>query len=326
MATIATHNGSAVHQEHNKRDERVVSREPHIIPNGTHEIWCHESIRDAYDRIFTDAVNNYNEKQIRQDRQIEDYLAKIESDAKKHPAYEIIVGVYGSGLSEQEDKAIMKEYVNGWAERNPSLELIGAYYHADEQGQPHVHIDYIPVVRDCSRGMEVQTGLNSALRQQGIEGHGRSETAQMRWQRNENATLERLCRSRGIEVEHPQSKEHAKERCTHLDTAVYKVNQQEKSLKHDIDNLNREIALYNQKADEMDRLYDYLDNVADFCRNVGMSEHDYNVHEYWANRGEREHLPPEANNPDRSEQERADILRDLDERTDREDVSHSIDR
>lgn len=322
MATIATHNGSAVHQDHNKRDVRVVSKEPHIDPNGSHETWHHESVRDAYDRIFSDTVKEYNDRQTREDRQIEDYLSKIEGDAKKHPAYELIVGVYGSGLSANEDKAIMREYVDTWAERNPSLELIGAYYHADEQGQAHVHIDYIPIIRDCSRGMSLQTGLNSALRQQGIEGHGRSNTAQMQWQRLENVTLERLCRDRGITIDHPQSKEHARERSTHLDTAVYKVSQQEKALKHDVDSLNRDIDRYNQKVGEIDKLYEYMDKVADFCRNVGMTEHDYHVHEYYADRGDREHLPPEISNPDRTEQERADILHDLEERTDRDELSH----
>lgn len=43
-------------------------------------------------------------------------------------------------------KKILKDYVQDWKRRNPNLEMIGAYYHNDEQGkQPHVHIDYVPV-------------------------------------------------------------------------------------------------------------------------------------------------------------------------------------
>lgn len=96
----------------------------------------------------------------------------------------------------------MKEFVQGWKERNPNLELIGAYYHADEQGSPHVHLDYIPVAHGYTRGMETQTGLVRALGEIGYQKVGK-ETAQIQWERSENAELERICRAHGISVEHP---------------------------------------------------------------------------------------------------------------------------
>ena len=49
----------------------------------------------------------------------------------------MIIGVYpdkeGLGIDEKTQREILKEFVDGWRERNPNLELIGAYYHADEQ-------------------------------------------------------------------------------------------------------------------------------------------------------------------------------------------------
>lgn len=63
----------------------------------------------------------------------------------------------------------MQEFVSTWQERNPNLELIGAYYHADEQGEPHIHLDYIPVAHGYKRGLETQTGLVKALQEQGFE-------------------------------------------------------------------------------------------------------------------------------------------------------------
>ena len=52
--------------------------------------------------------------------------------------------------------SVLRAFYDGWKERNPRLELIGAYYHADEDGVPHVHIDYIPVATGYVNGMSTQ--------------------------------------------------------------------------------------------------------------------------------------------------------------------------
>lgn len=225
MVTISTHNGSAVHQAHNIRAEKTVSREEHIDPNGIHETWVHESERHAYHRIFDESVKAYNEQQTRADRQIKNYYNTVRDDVKKHTSYEMIIGIYGKDengvyqCSEEQGKEIMKAFVEGWKERNPNLELIGAYYHADEQGEPHCHIDYIPVAHGYSRGMETQTGLVKALGEMGFEKQGRL-TAQIQWEKRENDTLDALCRARGLEVDHPMI-----EGRKHLETDLCKAQQ-----------------------------------------------------------------------------------------------------
>ena len=232
MATIATHNGSTVHQAHNVRQANVVSKEEHINPNGVHETWVHEPVRQAYQRLFGEAVQRYNETQTRDDRKISSYYNKIRNSQTQHPAYEMIIGIYGKDengvyeCSEAAGRQIMKEFVDGWKERNPNLELVGAYYHADEQGEPHVHIDYVPVAHGYTKGMDTQAGLVKALSEMGFKKQGRL-TAQMQWQARENAELDRICMQHGIEVEHPR-KEHAK----HLDTQTYKA---EKALSKAVD-------------------------------------------------------------------------------------------
>ena len=246
--TISTHNGSAAHREHNIRNEKVVSRENHIDPNGEHEIWHDEKPREAYERIFGDAAREYNEKQTREDRKIKDYYSQISKDSKKHPVYEMIIGVYPSdgSLDESVQKEILKEFTEGWQERNPNLELIGAYYHADEQGEPHVHIDYVPVAHGYTRGMETQTGLVKALKEQGFEKVGKL-TAQIQWEKSENNHLQKLCEERGLIVEHP-----SKEKQEHLDTNVYKAN---KSLESTIDNvkeLEDEIDIRRARLNKLD--------------------------------------------------------------------------
>ena len=143
--TISTHNGTAVAREHNIRNEKVVSKEKHINPDGVHEIWIDEPIRQAYERLFGESVRNYNSKQKRADRKIDSYYNSICKDKKKHPVYEMIIGVYGKSedgspiCSTEQGKAIMQKFVEDWSRRNPNLELIGAYYHAEEGREPHLH-------------------------------------------------------------------------------------------------------------------------------------------------------------------------------------------
>ena len=64
--------------------------------------------------------------------------------------------------------------------------------------------------------MSTQSALVKAFGQQGFFKDGK-ETAQIKWERRENAELERLCRQANIEVEHPLI-----EGRKHLDTERYK--------------------------------------------------------------------------------------------------------
>lgn len=239
MATIATHNGSEVHQAHNRREKRCVEKEEHINPQKVHENWIDESLKDAYHRLFDAALEKYNAKQTREDRKIKNYLSHVDKDAKMNTAYELIIGVYGDDVSAQKAKSIMKEFVRNWNERNPSLELIGAYYHNDEQGQKaHVHIDYIPIARDYKKGLEIQPGLNKALEQQGIE-KGFCKTLQIAWEKKENKALEEICNKYDIEVEHPMAGKEVK----HLETKAFKLTQKVKELEATIDNLEEEYRM-----------------------------------------------------------------------------------
>lgn len=223
--TIATHNGSKVAREHNIREEKVVSKENHIDLNRTHEIWIDEKPQDAYRRLFEESRLEYNAKQTREDRKIQDYYKDICKNEKKHAVYEMIIGVYGKDengrqiCDDETGKQIMKEFVETWQERNPNLELIGAYYHADEEGEPHVHLDYVPVAHGYSRGMETQTGLVKALGEMGFEKQGKA-TAQIQWQARENRILEEICNSYGLEVNHPREAGRQ-----HIHTELYKAQE-----------------------------------------------------------------------------------------------------
>ncbi len=238
--TISTHNGSQVAREHNKRNPRVILKEDHIDPEGHFEIWIDEDPKVAYERIFGQACEAYNAKQTKEDRKIQDYYAKICKDEKKHPVYEMIIGIYGRNpdgspvCSKAEGRNILRAFVDDWKRRNPNLELIGAYYHADEEGAPHVHLDYIPVARGYTKGMEVQTSISRALQQQGCAAQGQ-QTEQMQWQASENQHLGNLCALCGMTVLHPGS-------TAHKSTEIYKAERKLHELQQEADTLRQEIA------------------------------------------------------------------------------------
>lgn len=254
--TISTHNGSAVAREHNIRNPKVVSKEPHIDMNGSHEVWIDEPVRKAYDRLFGESVEAYNAKQARPERQIKSYYNDICKDSKKHPVYEMIIGIYGKNedgslkCSAEQGKEIMRKFVEEWQERNPNLELIGAYFHADEPGaDPHVHLDYIPVAHGYTRGLETQTGLVKALGEQGFEKKGKA-TAQIQWEKRENDYLTKLCEDVGLTVDHPKI-----EGRKHIDTQELKLQVQLNAFESKINTLRSDFEKISDiKQDEEKKL------------------------------------------------------------------------
>lgn len=254
--TIATHHGTAVRFRHNRREPAVVSREDHIDISRPHEVWFEKSLQDVYEEQFGQAIREYDAKQARPSRRIggvQAYMERISRDraktieynesvraeneanasvpgyvprrAKGAPAlvYEVIVGVYqkdGPEMSSDEKKAILREYADDWAKRNPSMALVGVYYHDDEEGKdPHLHIDYVPVGTGYKHGMAVQNSLERACGSMGYTSSSITDTAQMRWQAADNEYLQRLCESHGLSVERPQ----AGKRSKHKSTAQYKL-------------------------------------------------------------------------------------------------------
>lgn len=226
--TISTHNGSAAHRDHNIRNKKATRSQSHIDPDREqqNEILHDEPPREAYQRIFGAAIERYNAKQSREDRKIKDYYTQIQKDAKKHPVYEMIVQIgdrNDTGIDAPVERECLKEFYAGWAARNPNLECIGAYIHADETaGTLHMHLDYVPVAHGYRRGMDTQTGLVKALGEMGFE-KDQHETAQIQWQRRENDTLEQICISHGIQIQHPmrQARQDGKEKARHYETAAY---------------------------------------------------------------------------------------------------------
>lgn len=211
--TSSFHHGTEVVLGHNKRDKKHVDKEPHIDPNGLHETWIDEPIEKAYERIFGEAVKEYNAGQKRADRKIKSYLQNVRQNSKLHDRYEFIVQVGNEKIrpSVEDSKTVLKEYLEDFKKRNKTLEVIGAYFHADEVGQtPHLHVDYIPKGKGNKTGLKVRNNLSAALKELGYEtefeekdGHKKMLSAEMKFQNAEREALNEICKAHGLEIENP---------------------------------------------------------------------------------------------------------------------------
>lgn len=207
--TISVHNGSAWSRGHNIRDERYIKNMDNIDStlSCNNVIIKDEPVRKAYERIFGEAVKQYNDKQKRSDRCIDDYYNKIVEDKRKHPVYELIVQIgdhNDTGHQAEKEKQALLTFAQQWEQRNPNLQLIGAYIHCDEpNGTVHMHCDYIPVA-ECNRGMAIQNSYDRALQQQGFTSTNVHKTAQVAWEKREREALNDICNALEIDAQHSQ--------------------------------------------------------------------------------------------------------------------------
>lgn len=231
-----------------------------------------EHIRDAYERIFGEALEKYNDKQKRKDRKINDYYDHVKKSKTLHTQYEFIVQV--GKLEDFVDNSenwevaneILVEYVNDFKERNPNFEIYNAVIHNDE-GSPHLHLNVIPIAEGYKRGLERQPGFNKALEQQGIEFDTDTRTIFRNFRDREIDGIERSLNRRGIErrkvgtnqiESHHEYKEMARKvekmaievETTRNDKEV--LESDKNALKEEIEPLKAEYLGLSAKRDEID--------------------------------------------------------------------------
>lgn len=199
-------------QLHNRREYEKIGKEipSHIDKSkmSENEILVDRDIKQAYKEIFDDSVREYNERQKRADRKIENYYENIKNSKNgERLFYENVVqwgkkDDFNDPANREKAKKTLKEYAETFPERNPNLKLIGAYIHMDE-ASPHMHIDYIPIAGGYKTGMKKRNSLDRAMKEMGFkpENENRKNNATKMWKDRERAYFADLCRKNGLEVE-----------------------------------------------------------------------------------------------------------------------------
>ena len=164
----------------------------------------HEDIKQVYHKLFDKALDEYNAKQKRKDKQIKSYYEKISRSKQEKLFYEVIVQIgnkddTGAGSSAAEVATwVLKDYVKMFQLRNPQLYVIGAYIHLDEE-TPHLHLNFVPWVSGSKRGLETKTSHKAAHATRGFASEGKGNTEWKQWAEAEKDDIALIMRRYGID-------------------------------------------------------------------------------------------------------------------------------
>ena len=131
-----------------------------------------KDVKDLYLDLFDEARINYNNKQVRDDRKIDDYFYKISNDDKHDLACEIIIEI--GNMAYWEDKSLEEKYkmtdvfenqLKDLKEIVPDFYIANATIHFDENSP---HMLGVPVKEHCKNGMEKQVGKTSIFTKESL--------------------------------------------------------------------------------------------------------------------------------------------------------------
>lgn len=218
MALSMSVSGGAVNARHDL-DPEYRARLKNVDRSKTKDnlILANESIEHAYERLFGEATETYNARQVskgRPDRQIEDYYAHVRDayradrakvghsksrSGRPAPAVEYVVQLgnretWSRELDEAGAKEVYSEAFDRIKARTAgAIDWFAAAVHVDEtDGTPHMHILGIPYGESPNRGLPVQVSMNKALKTMGLDRLPDLQDAMM-------GCLEDAARERGIE-------------------------------------------------------------------------------------------------------------------------------
>ena len=173
-----------------RHNNRTLSEEEHQEPAHSHIIRertkdniviRQEPIAEAYKRLFDEQVAEYNSRQKRNDRKIDNYYKHVQRSKTLNLQKEMIVGVGSKddwdNLSYEAKKRAGKaieDYVHAFIKANKeNVYVYNAVIHLDEAGAPHAHINFIPLANGYRNGLSTQPSWSKALDQMGYKGKGK---------------------------------------------------------------------------------------------------------------------------------------------------------
>ena len=166
--------------------------------------FCHSDIKEVYHTLFDEALERYNAKQKRSDRKISDYYEKIRRGKQEKLFYEVIFQIGNKDdMNVQSNegqlaKEILSKFMEQFQKRNPNLFVFSSHLHMDEQ-TPHIHIDFVPFIRNSKRGLDTRVSLKGALSEQGFKGGARGMTEWNEWIEAEKQELSKVMGRHGVQ-------------------------------------------------------------------------------------------------------------------------------
>lgn len=204
-------NKAATNIPHNNRqlteEEYKQPAHEHIIREKSSDniVIRQSTIQEAYKEVFGEAVEEYNAKQKRKDRKIDDYYLHVYHSKTLDLQREMIIGLGNKedweklGYEKKKEagqliKEVIEDFIN---DKKDHIHVYNAVVHLDEAGAPHAHINFIPLAHGYKNGLKTQPSWTKSLAQMGYPGKGRKPF--MAFRETEVERIGRIAKKYGIE-------------------------------------------------------------------------------------------------------------------------------
>ncbi len=152
LAKVDNHN---YRKYDNKQDEIIIIR-------GTSSLY--KDVENFYKNEFEESRLEYNNRQTRDDRKIDNYFKKVSDNSKSDLACEIIIELGDKKFWDAKDLNYKHKMTSVYSKQVDDLELLvhnfkvcSAIIHYDETS-PHMHIVGVPIKYNCKTCMSMQVG------------------------------------------------------------------------------------------------------------------------------------------------------------------------
>ena len=122
-----------------------------------------DDVQQLYLQEFEEARIEYNNKQTKKDRIIDNYFKKV-SNSQNDIACEIIIELGDMDFWNDKDNDykfkmvdVYREQVQDLTTIVPTFKVANATIHFDETS-PHMHVVGVPIIENCKKGMKKQVG------------------------------------------------------------------------------------------------------------------------------------------------------------------------
>ena len=280
--------------KHNLRDYDN-QRELITIIYGTNDIV--EDVKQVYLDEFEQARIEFNNKQTRNDRKIENYFKKV-CDSQNDIACEIIIELGDMDFWQDKDDEyrfkmtdVYNEQVKELTKLLPSFKIANVTIHYDETS-PHMHVIGVPLIENCKRGMKKQVGksqlftktllseIQDKMRNACIKSYNKFYDVDSRLKtkqkgRNQDINVNEM----GNYREMKKKLEKQKQKLENANKQTKKLDNTSKDIYKILDNLKSPLLDKNNKFisnENIENIKNYIENVTDITQTV-RSVNDLNI-------------------------------------------------
>lgn len=258
----------------NKQDEIVIVK-------GTYSLY--KDIENFYKNEFEEARIEYNNKQTRNDRKIDNYFKKISDNSKSDLACEMIIELGDKKFWDTKSlnykhkmTSVYSKQVNDLEMLVPNFKICSAIIHYDETS-PHMHIVGVPIKYNCKTGMSMQVGKTDVFTRTSLkELQDKMRTLcieEYNKEYNLDATLKQKLKGRNRDIHvsdmtnYQETKDLIKKHQKEIDTISsnsLELKSNSDSIKNEIDKLKKiplRDDLFLISKEQKDKLENYIDKV-----------------------------------------------------------------